>query len=260
MSDGKLKIGVYELTGCAGDALMIVDCEDELLDIFQAVDVQSFAMAKSDNVEGQLDVALVEGSVTTRREIEELKDIRQRTKVVVAFGSCATVGGIQARFSDPEVWQKNYRAVFGNTEFPHAKAMPSKPIDAFIDVDFYLPGCPVSKEQLLNLLTRIIGGNPPEDYPQPVCVTCKYRENDCLLTRREFCLGPLIADGCGAVCPSHNLPCVGCWGPVKGANVAAGLQVLMECGFSLEEAKQRLSNYSGARARELLAQLERESR
>jgi len=69
MENGKLKIGIYELTGCAGDALLILDCEKELIDIFKAVDIQSFLMAKSDNIDGELDVALVEGSVTTEREI-----------------------------------------------------------------------------------------------------------------------------------------------------------------------------------------------
>ena len=170
MNNGKPKIGIYELTGCAGDALLIVDCEMELLDIFNAADIQSFAMAKSDNIDGELDVALVEGSVSTEKEIEELKDIRERAKIVVAFGNCATHGGIQARFDDQE-WQENFKKVYGDQEFSHTKPVRSRPIDEFVKVDFYLPGCPVSKEQFLHLLTRLLKGNPPEHYPNPVCVT-----------------------------------------------------------------------------------------
>jgi len=127
MSNEKLKIGIYELTGCAGDALLILDCEKELIDIFNAVDIQSFLMAKSDNIEGDLDVALVEGSVTTEKEIEELKDIRKRAKLVVAIGLCATVGGIQARFGDREEWENNYKNVYGDAEMTHVQALPSKP-------------------------------------------------------------------------------------------------------------------------------------
>ena len=67
MKKDKVKIGIYELTGCAGDGLLILDCEKELINIFSAADIQSFAMAKSDNIDGPLDIALVEGSVTTER-------------------------------------------------------------------------------------------------------------------------------------------------------------------------------------------------
>jgi len=98
MPTDKLKIGIYELTGCAGDALLIVDCEEELINIFTAAQIETFLMAKSDNRHGELDVALVEGSVSTEKEREELLDIRKRARVVIAIGSCAVVGGPQAAF------------------------------------------------------------------------------------------------------------------------------------------------------------------
>jgi len=258
MNKEKLKIGIYELTGCAGCALLIVDCEMELIDIFNAADIQSFLMAKSDNIDGELDVALVEGSVSTEKEIEELKDIRQRAKVVVAFGLCASVGGIQARFSKEE-WAQNLQEVYGGIEMVHTKAVPSQPIDAYIDVDFYLPGCPVGKEQFINFLTRVLNGSPPESYPHPVCVTCKYQENDCLLNRGIPCLGPLTADGCGAVCCNHNLPCMGCWGPVVGANPTAEYHLLKEHGIDPEEIKKRMANYSGTKLVEFLKKAKEES-
>lgn len=258
MNDTKAKIGIYELTGCAGDALLILDCEEELLDIFQAADIQSFLMAKSDNIDGELDVALIEGSVTTEKEIEELKEIRQRSKIVVAIGLCATAGGIQARFSDPQEWKKNLEMVYGHTDMTHRKALQSKPIDAYIDVDFYLPGCPISKEQFLNFFTRLVGGSPPEKYPRPVCVSCKYNENSCLLKQGIPCLGPLTADGCGSVCINHNLPCLGCWGPVKGANALSAFYLLRDKGFDTAFIKKFMANYSGTKTRTFLDQLEKE--
>jgi sulfhydrogenase subunit delta len=260
MNNDKLKIGIYELTGCAGDALLIIDCEMELIDIFKAADIQSFVMAKSDNIEGDLDIALVEGSVTTEREIEEIKDIRKRAKVVVALGLCATVGGIQARFIDPKEWEENLKKVYGDAEFTHTRAVQSKPIDAYIDVDYYLPGCPISKEQFLNFFTRALKGNPPEKYPKPVCVTCKYNENECLLNKNILCLGPLTSDGCGSICPNHNLPCLGCWGPVEGANVTSEYHLLKEKGFAVEEIEKKMANYSGTKIIDLMKQLKKESR
>lgn len=260
MKKDKLKIGIYELTGCAGDALLILDCEKELLDIFEAVDIQSFLMASSDNKDGRLDIALVEGSVTTEREVQELKDIRERAEIVVAIGICATLGGIQARFTDQKEWGKKYQEVYGDTEMTHTKAVQSKPIDAYIKVDYYLPGCPIGKDQFLNLFNRVVKGTLPEKYPQPVCVTCKYNENDCLLNRGIPCLGPLTADGCGSICPNHNVPCFGCWGPVEGANFTSEYYLLQEKGFDIESIKKRMANYSGTKLVEFFNQLKKESK
>jgi sulfhydrogenase subunit delta len=259
MSQDKLKIGIYELTGCAGDALLILDCEMELLDIFKAADIQSFLMAKSDNIDGELDIALVEGSVSTEREIEELKDIRKRSRVVVALGLCATVGGIQARLDEDE-WKTFIEEVYGKVDMVHTRPVHSKPIDAYVDVDYYLPGCPIGKEQFLHFFTRVLSGAPPEYYPRPVCVTCKYHENDCLLKRGIPCLGPLTADGCGSVCPNHNVPCFGCWGPVEGANLTSEFHLLLEKGFDIDAIRKRMSNYSGSKLAGFFDQLKKESK
>jgi len=260
MSNEKVKIGIYELTGCAGDALLILDCEKELIDIFNAADIQSFLMANSENIDGELDVALVEGSVTTEREIEELEDIRKRAKIVVAIGLCATAGGIQARFTDPKDWESNYKKVYGDVEMTHTRAVQSKPIDAYIHVDFYLPGCPISKEQFLNLFTRLLKGNPPEKAQNPVCVTCKYNENDCLLNKGILCLGPVTQDGCGSVCINHNLPCVGCWGPLEVANRTSEFYLLKEKGYDVEEIKKKMANYSGSKLADFFEKLGKEKR
>ena len=260
MENGKIKIGIYELTGCAGDALLILDCEKELLDIFRAVDIQSFLMAKSDNIEGEMDIALVEGSVTTEREIAELKDIRERAKVVVAIGLCATAGGIQARFLEPKEWEENYKKVYGDSEMTHTKPVQSKPIDAYINVDYYLPGCPIGKEQFLHFFTRMLKGNPPEKSQNPVCVTCKYNENECLLKKGILCLGPVTADGCGSVCINHNLPCVGCWGPLDVANRTSEYYLLKDLGYDVEEIIKKMTNYSGTKIADFLEKARKEKR
>jgi len=116
----RLKIG---MTGCAGDALLILDCEKELIDIFKAADIQSFLMAKSDNIDGELDIAFVEGSVSTEREKKELLDIRKRAKTVVAIGTCACFGGIQAAFLNQKEWEKNFKEVYGEIKMTHQRGL-----------------------------------------------------------------------------------------------------------------------------------------
>ncbi|HDM89629.1 MAG TPA: hypothetical protein ENG67_00280, partial [candidate division WOR-3 bacterium] len=84
----KPKAGFYGFTGCAGCLLTILNCEDELLDIFNAADVKSFLMANRANFEDEpLDVAFVEGSITTEEQLEKLKKIREKSKIVVAIGT-----------------------------------------------------------------------------------------------------------------------------------------------------------------------------
>jgi len=255
MEKEKLKIGIYELTGCAGDALLILDCEEELINIFKAADIESFLMAKSDNVDGELDVALVEGSVTTEKEREIILDIRQRSKIVVAIGICSCFGGIQAAFLEEKDWKENFKEVYGATKMTHIQPLQSKPIDEYIKVDYYLPGCPIGKEQFLSTFTRILAGNPPDLYRFPVCVECKWNENDCLLNKDIFCLGPLTLAGCNSVCINYNLPCVGCWGPSEDGNRTSEFSLLLEKGFDHELIKQKMANFSGTRFSEFLATL-----
>lgn len=255
-----MKIGIYELTGCAGDALLILDCEKELVDIFKAASIQSFLMAKSDNVDGELDVAFVEGSVSTEKEAKEILDIRKRAKVVVAIGICACFGGIQAAFLEEENWEKNLNAVYGDIEMTHTRPVHSKPIDAYIEVDYYLPGCPIGKEQFLSTFNRILEGNPPELYRFPVCVECKWNENDCLLNKEILCLGPVTRAGCGSVCINHNLPCVGCWGPVERANFASEFHLLREKGFDDDYIQKKMANFSGTGIADFLDTLKGEQK
>ncbi|OGF62167.1 MAG: hypothetical protein A2Y62_20260 [Candidatus Fischerbacteria bacterium RBG_13_37_8] len=245
MSKNKLRIGVYGLTGCAGDQLTILNCEDRLLKLFETVDVRSFLMAKSDNLEEELDIALVEGSVSTRSDEESVINIRQRTGSLVAIGICACFGGIQAVFTEPEEWAKQYEQVYGNRSVSSNAALQSRPVKAFVKVDYYLPGCPIHKEQFLALLSRLALGSTPEFHRAPVCLECKWQENDCLLNKNVLCLGPLTTAGCGAICPTCNLPCVGCWGPFEEANCWSEWNLLLDKDYDRNIIMQKMKSFSG---------------
>jgi sulfhydrogenase subunit delta len=255
MATGKLKVGIYGLTSCAGCQLEIIDCEMELVDIFMAADIESFVMAKSDNHEGKLDVALVEGSVSTEKDRTDLLDIRERSGTLVAIGLCAVAGGVQGALRDAKAWQKQIDKVYGTVAWNHTTPCPSRPLSEFVKVDFNLPGCPIDKEQFLPTLSRIVGLNPPELPSTPVCMECKWKENDCLLNAGKPCLGPVTASGCGAVCPSHNLPCVGCWGPATEPNRDAVYTLLRQKGFSAEFIIKRMATFSGSKIDEFAAKL-----
>lgn len=258
MEDDRLKIGIYGLTGCAGDQLAILDCEDRIIELFRATDIRSFFMAKSDNHQGKLDVAFVEGSVSTQKDKEDLLDIRERSDLLVAIGLCACTGGVQAAFLDRNLWVENYRKVYGGTEMSHTGPSQSKPLDAFVNVDFRLPGCPISEQQFLPALTRVLARTPPDIYSFPVCMECKWneKENECLLNKGTTCLGPITAAGCGAVCPSLDLACAGCWGPSQEPNYEQMFQVLLEKGFDASLISRKMRSFSGVKIAEFVQKLE----
>ena len=93
----KPRVGIFGLTGCAGDQLQILNCEDELLHLIERIEIVDWVMAKSENDhEGALDIAFVEGVVATERDLDALRQIRGRATTLIAIGTCAVWGGLPA--------------------------------------------------------------------------------------------------------------------------------------------------------------------
>ena len=255
----KLKVGIYGFTGCAGDQLAILHWEDELLDILNSVEIKSFLMAKSDNDEdAELDIAFVEGSISTKEQVEKIKEIRKRSKILVAIGNCACYGGVQLMYYDNDNYEERLKKVYGDIEFIHDTPIESKPISDYVKVDYLIPGCPISKEHFLPIFTKLINDLLPDTYTMPVCMECKWKENECLLMKGIPCLGPITSAGCGAICPTHNIPCIGCWGLVDDANIKSQLKLLMEHGMSLDDIISRMRIFGGKLAAEKLKEIVKE--
>jgi len=239
----KPRIGVYGLTGCAGDQLVIVNCEDELLAILSAVEMKSFYMAQTNADETELDVAFVEGSVSCEEDEHLLKDVRKRAGLLVAIGTCAVCGGVQASINNVDR-KKCLETVYGQGAPEFAKHNPL-PIDKVVPVDLYIPGCPIEKDQILTAVSSLLHGDLPVLPQHSVCFECKFKENVCLLKDKgEMCLGPLTVAGCGARCPSHNVPCRGCRGPVSEANAASEAAILKEKGYTDEDVARAMRNFA----------------
>lgn len=247
MESNKLKVGFYNFSGCAGCLLTIINCEDNLLDIFNAAEVVSFLMAKSDNLEKDLDIAFIDGSITTNEQEEFLKELRARTKKLVCLGSCSCYGGLQAMESGKGNWQKRFQKVYGTKPFTVVQAFESQPADAFVSVDFYIPGCPIDADLFLYNYARLIRGLPVDFPKTPVCIECKWRENECLLLKDIMCLGPITASGCKARCPSVNLPCVGCFGPADEGNLTSEFNLLKEKSFNSSDIERKLRIFGGTK-------------
>ncbi|KPK75732.1 MAG: hypothetical protein AMJ79_10000 [Phycisphaerae bacterium SM23_30] len=240
----KPKVGIYGLTGCAGDQLVILNCEDELLDLVGSLDIKSFSMAASGaDDQCQLDIAFVEGTVVQPDEEKLLKDIRQRAKLLVAIGTCAVWGGVTAMKNEVDP-KKFIEQVYG----PAGKVfevIPPQPLSSFVKVDLSLPGCPIEKEQLLRGVASLLHGDLPKLPNYAVCTECKMAEYPCILVEKGLpCLGPITVAGCGARCPSYGLTCNGCRGPVDDINVASEINILKEKGFTWVDIQNRLRTFA----------------
>lgn len=216
----KPRLAVHKLASCDGCQLTLLNCEDELLSIASAFDVAYFPEASSAVSRGPHDVALVEGSVTTPEDAERVHEIRRTARTLVALGACATAGGVQAlrNFHDVGDWM---RGLYGS-----ADAVPvlgrSTPVRDHVTVDIELRGCPVSKEQLLEVLGALLAGRRPVIPTHALCIDCKRRGVACILVAQgRPCLGPVTQTGCGAICPAWGRGCYGCFGPSESANTAA---------------------------------------
>jgi coenzyme F420-reducing hydrogenase gamma subunit len=134
MSHSKPTIAVYKFSSCDGCQLSILNLEDELLALADAVDIAYFLEATRAQKPGPYDIAIVEGSVTTPHEIERIKDIRQKSAKLIALGTCATSGGIQAlrNFTDAD---ELANAVYDHPEYLHY-LKTATPIAEHVHVDF----------------------------------------------------------------------------------------------------------------------------
>lgn len=240
------KVGIFGLTGCAGDQLAILNCERELLRLVELLDVRDFLMASSANdEETRLDVALVEGSVLSQRDEDRLRAIRARSTLLVALGTCAAHGGVPIMDRDHDR-DALLRLVYGDMGSRY-DTQSARPLHEVVPVDLSIPGCPIEPDELLQAIAHLLRGDPPLARAYPVCTECHMRETHCLLSRPgTICLGPVTAAGCNARCPALGIPCVGCRGPAVDANFASALDLYEERGLERAMAARKMRTFAAS--------------
>lgn len=220
MVDVRPKLAVFKFASCDGCQLSLLDCEDELLAVAGAVSIDNFLEASRAVGRGPWDLVLVEGSITTPHDAERIHRVRRSAKFLVTIGACATAGGIQAlrNFADVAEFA---RAVYASPQYLEVLGK-STPIRDHVFVDFELRGCPIRKEQLLEVASAFLAGRKPVTPASSVCLECKREGTPCVMVSRGTpCLGPVTQAGCGALCPSFARGCYACFGPMESPNTAS---------------------------------------
>ena len=216
------RLAVFKFASCDGCQLSILNLEEDLLALGEALDLAYFPEASSDMKPGPYDIVLVEGSITTAEDAHRILAVRQQAKVLITIGACATAGGIQAlrNWADVEAFKQ---AVYPSPDYIQSLST-STPISEHVQVDFELWGCPIDKHQLLRVITDLVGGVQPRLPDGSVCLECKRRGHVCVLVAKGIpCLGPVTRTGCGAICPGMGRDCYGCFGPSEGERKGPGL-------------------------------------
>jgi sulfhydrogenase subunit delta len=216
----KPKLAVWKFASCDGCQLSILDCEDELLALTDAIEIANFAEATRRVEKGPYDLSLVEGSITTPEDQERIHRVRKQSKFLVTIGACATSGGIQALRNFADV--KEYTSVVYARPHYISTLEHSTPISEHVPVDFELRGCPVNKLQLVEVISAFLAGRKPNTPPHSVCIECKRKGQVCVMVAHgTACLGPVTHEGCGALCPAYNRGCFGCFGPKESPNTGS---------------------------------------
>jgi len=235
-------LAVWKFASCDGCQLTVLNLEDELLALADAVRIVHFAEATSSSRHGPYDVSLVDGSITTPHDAERIREVRRQSRRLVSIGACATAGGIQAL--------RNFRDVKGFLSTVYAKPeyietlATSTAIADHVPVDFELRGCPINKRQLLEVLSAFLQGRKPNVPGHSVCVECKLRGNVCVMVTGTPCLGPVTHAGCGALCPTYQRGCYGCFGPMETPNTASLARAFHGAGSSEAELVRAFRNFN----------------
>ncbi len=216
----KPRLAVHKFTSCDGCQLAFLNSGEALLTLSELVDITHFAEAGVVDLETSVDIAFIEGSISTAEEAIRIQKIREHSKYLITIGSCATAGGIQAlrNIADSKDWIAN---VYASPQYIES-LRTSTAISNHVKVDWELWGCPVNGKQVLEAIRFLLSNATPHSKRDAECMECKRKGNVCVLvTQKQACMGPVTQIGCGSLCPTLGRGCYACYGPKDNANTSS---------------------------------------
>ncbi len=211
------RVAVHKFSSCDGCQLAFLNLGEDLLSFSQQLDIIFFAEAGMMDTAQDIDIAFVEGSISTAKDAQRIRNIREHSHYLITIGACATAGGLQAlrNIAKTDDW---VQAIYTNPE--HIDTLDkASPIREHVAVDFELWGCPINKQQLIGLINNLSLGALPFEETDKLCMQCKRQQQACVMvTKGSPCMGPLTRTGCGALCPSFGRDCYACYGPAENIN------------------------------------------
>ena len=227
-----VKVAFLQNSDCWGCHQSLLNLHLGLLDILPALEIVYWPAVvdfKYDSLkaraDGEILVGFVEGSLRTKHDIAQTKLLRQKSALIVAFGSCSCYGnvhGLANQWSKDNLVKRKFSDVESIADGSGGEPMVNTPgfadkivpVDEIIKVDAYMSGCPPKPEAIVSAVAFLLGQKPFPMNDLAFCNDCSIKDN-CLLDNDTLCFGPITSIGCSLKCTSDGNPCVGCFGPAK---------------------------------------------
>ncbi len=244
----KPKVAFFDFASCEGCQLQVANMGELLLDVLGAVDVVEFREAISEKWDGEYDVSFIEGSITTPHAVEKIKKIRERSKIIVAYGACACIGGVNGMKNNFKL-DDIRKEVYGK-DARFFETIPTQSVPQTIKVDYQINGCPAYIPELVKVLKAILAGLPYEVPDQAVCTECKLNENVCLYQRGITCMGPITRSGCNSWCVNNGNICYGCRGMVSNPNEKGAKDIIEKYNVPMDLIVNKMNMYNKCREKD----------
>lgn len=159
----KVSLATVWLDGCSGCHMSFLDMDERLLELAALVDIVYSPIVDTKEFPEQVDITLVEGSVSSEDDLAKIRLIRERTRLLIAMGDCAVTGNVPSLrnpIGAERVLQHVYLRHAPSTIVPRllTRVMP---VHQVVAVDAFLPGCPPSADVLYFAVTELLAGRTP---------------------------------------------------------------------------------------------------
>jgi NAD-reducing hydrogenase small subunit len=165
----KIKLATVWLDGCSGCHMSFLDMDERLLDLSTQFDLVYSPLVDFKVYADSVDVALVEGAISSVEDEHKILHIRKHTTLLIAMGDCAVTGNVPAMrnpFGPLPILERAYHENAAAQRQTPSSIVPAlldkvRPIHEFVDVDLYLPGCPPSADTFFSVITDLLAGTIP---------------------------------------------------------------------------------------------------
>jgi NAD-reducing hydrogenase small subunit len=166
----KQTLATIWLDGCSGCHMSFLDMDERLVQLSPQFDLVYSPLVDAKTYPAHVDIALVEGSVSTDEDEHKIRLIRAHTGTLVALGDCAVTGNVPAMrnaFPVEAVFDRAYRETATLQAQIPSQNLPVllkrvRPVHEVVRVDVHVPGCPPSADTLYTLLSELLAGRTPD--------------------------------------------------------------------------------------------------